>query len=85
MGVSGPEDGGQTEVFGGLCLGGGRFAADGLSRLLFSGGIEAYVRCEFCGIHARTCSVSVSGKGNLAPEFREELCYQSRSPRTRRP
>ncbi|KAJ1449086.1 hypothetical protein M885DRAFT_622839 [Pelagophyceae sp. CCMP2097] len=39
-----------------------------------SGGIEAYVRCDFAGSRARTSSVAIAGgKGSLAPTFHEEL------------
>ncbi|KAH8085619.1 hypothetical protein JL720_7609 [Aureococcus anophagefferens] len=43
------------------------------SGMFTRGGIEAYVRVDFAGSKIRTSSISVTGKGNLAPEFREEL------------
>ncbi|KAJ8603740.1 hypothetical protein CTAYLR_000260 [Chrysophaeum taylorii] len=41
--------------------------------LFAGGGIEAYVKCEFAGNSVVTSAVHVKGKGNLAPEYREEL------------
>ena len=38
-----------------------------------AGGIEAYVRVDAAGSRCSTSAVRVRGKGNLAPEFREEL------------
>lgn len=37
------------------------------------GGIEAYVKAEFAGNSIVTSAVHVRGKGNLAPEYHEEL------------
>lgn len=74
MGVQGPQDIVDRLVFLVVYV----WEAEDLPQMdasgFFSpGGIEAYVRCEFCGVHCRTSSVSVSGKGNLSPDFREEL------------
>mmetsp|Transcript_9637 Transcript_9637/g.30891 ORF Transcript_9637/g.30891 Transcript_9637/m.30891 type:complete len:1963 (-) Transcript_9637:92-5980(-) len=41
--------------------------------LFAGGGIEAYVKVDFAGNSVMTSAVHVRGKGNLAPEYREEL------------